>query len=358
MKPAEAILRLEILPASRLSCLAGDGPGSVLGGACFSHPALPLDAGELPLLAVDMRLPAGEEAICEVWHSAEPLEFGRHGPIRYRQGETLLYGCMSLDEAAPHDARSPLQATTEAAYRAIFELLEARGYHALRFWNYFSAINRESHTMERYRQFNIGRQDAFLAHGRPVVDKVPAACALGSASGGLHIAFLATRANVVGVENPRQLSAYHYPSQHGPRSPTFARAGLVNLGGRDMLFISGTASIVGHQTLHHGDVAAQTRECLHNIAAIVAEANRQAPSAGFRLDGLAYKVYIRHSENLATVRREMSQFIDAPVSIVFLQADVCRADLLVEIEASGGHAIGPSQADISTGNMPCLTPVA
>ncbi len=358
MKPAEAILRLEILPASRLSCLPGDGPSSVLGGACFSHPALPLDAGELPLLAVDMRLPAGEEAICEVWHSAEPLASGRHGPIRYRQGETLLFGCMSLDEATPHDARSPLQATTEAAYRAIFELLEAHGYHALRFWNYFPAINRESHTMERYRQFNIGRQDAFLAHGRPVVDKVPAACALGSASGGLHIAFLATRANVVGVENPRQLSAYHYPSQHGPRSPTFARAGLVNLGGRDMLFISGTASIVGHQTLHHGDVAAQTRECLHNIAAIVAEANRQAPNAGFRLDGLAYKVYIRHSENLATVRREMSQFIDAPVSVVFLQADVCRADLLVEIEASGGHAIGPSQADISTGNMPCLTPVA
>jgi chorismate lyase / 3-hydroxybenzoate synthase len=27
------------------------------------------------------------------------------------------------------------------------------------------------------------------------------------------------------------------------------------------------------------------------------------------------------------------------VSAVFLQADVCRADLLVEIEASGGHAI-------------------
>ena len=33
------------------------------------------------------------------------------------------------------------------------------------------------------------------------------------------------------------------------------------------------------------------------------------------------------------------QFIGAPVSAVFLQADVCRADLLVEIEASGGHAI-------------------
>jgi len=340
MMPAEAILRLEVLPASRHSRLAGDGQGSVLGGACFSHPALLLDTADLPLLAVDMILPPGEEAICEVWHSTEHLESGQHGPIRYRQGETLLFGCVSLDEAAG-DARPPLQATTEAAYASIFELLEARGYHALRFWNYFPAINRESHTMERYRQFNIGRQDAFLAHGRSVIDRVPAACALGSAGGGLQIAFLAARADVIGVENPRQLSAYHYPSQYGPRSPTFARAGLVKLGGRDMLFISGTASIVGHQTLHHGDVATQTRECLQNIAAIVAEANRQAPGADFRLGTLAYKVYVRHPEDMATVRHEMAQCIGAPVSAVFLQADVCRADLLVEIEASGGHAIGP-----------------
>lgn len=356
MMPAEAILRLEVLPASQLSRLAGQD--SVLGGACFSHPARSLDAGELPFLAVDMSRPAGEEAICEVWHCAEPLASGRHGPIRYRQGETLLFGCLSLDEAAPNDARAPLQATTEAAYQAIFELLELRGFHTvLRFWNYFPEINRESHAVERYRQFNIGRQDAFLAHGRSVVDKVPAACALGSGGGGLHVAFLATRTNVFGVENPRQLSAYHYPSQYGPRSPTFARAGLVRLGGRDMLFISGTASIVGHQTLHHGDVAAQTRECLHNIAAIVAEANRQAPGAGFRLDQLAYKIYVRHAEDLATVRHEMAQFIAHPVSAVFLQADVCRAELLVEIEASGGHAIGPGWTDIPTGNTPCLTTV-
>ena len=336
----EAVLRLEVLPASQLSRLAGDGQGGVLGGACFSHPALALDTADLPFLAVDMILPQGEDAICEVWHSAEPLESGRHGPIRFRQSETLLFGCMSLDEVAG-DARPPLQVTTEAAYASIFELLESHGYHALRFWNYFPAINQESHHKERYRQFNIGRQDAFLAHGRSVIGNVPAACALGSAGGGLHIAFLAARANVISVENPRQLSAYHYPSQYGPRSPTFARAGLVKMWGRDMLFISGTASIVGHQSLHDGDVAAQTRECLQNIAAIVAESNRQAPGTDFRLDSLAYKVYVRHPESLDTVRREMAQFIGAPDSAIFLQADVCRADLLVEIEASGGHAISP-----------------
>ena len=362
MTQAKSMLRLDIVPAARLARLTADELGGVLGGACFSHPAQPRDTADLPILAVDMDSPSGEAALCEIWCSDEPLQSGQRGPVRYRQGETLLYGCVNLDEAtggASDDARSPLQAATEAAYRSIFELLDSLGYPSiLRVWNYFPAINRESHAMERYRQFNIGRQDAFLARGRSVVGNVPAACALGSAGGGLQIAFLAARAKVTGIENPRQVSAYHYPSQYGPRSPTFARAGLVELGGRDMLFISGTASIVGHQTLHHGDVVAQTRECLHNIAAIVAEANRQAPGAGFRLDALAYKVYVRHPEHLATVRDEMAQVIGAPVPAVFLQADVCRADLLVEIEASGGHAIASADAGDSSGDMPCLTTAA
>jgi chorismate lyase/3-hydroxybenzoate synthase len=335
--PEEAMLGLAFLPATGLSRLPRQD--SLLGGACFSHPACALEGAGIPLLAVDMALPLGEAAACEVWHCQEPLQSGQHGAIRYRHGDTLLFGCLSLDEAAG-DTRPPLQTTTEAAYQAIFQLLEARGFGAvLRFWNYFPAINQESRGIERYRQFNAGRQDAFLAHGRSVIGNVPAACALGSASGGLHIAFLATRAAVTGIENPRQLSAYHYPSQYGPRSPTFSRAGLVRLGGRDMLFISGTASIVGHQTLHAGDVAAQTRESLHNIAAIVAEANRLAPEADFRLDQLAYKVYVRRPADLEAVRLAMAEFIDASAPVIFLQADVCRAELLVEIEASGGHSI-------------------
>lgn len=349
MTPAESMLRLEILPASQLARLTQDEYAGVLGGVCFSHPVLVCDAPDLPLLAVDMALPSGDAPVCEIWHSHEPLQSGQRGPIRYRQGDTLLFGCMSLDEAIGDpsgNACPPLQASTEAAYRSIFELLDTLGYpYMLRVWNYFPAINRESHALERYRQFNIGRQEAFLARGRSVIGNVPAACALGSASGGLQIAFLAARVDMTGIENPRQVSAYHYPSEYGPRSPTFARAGRVRLGGRNMLFISGTASIVGHQTLHPGDVVAQTRECLHNIAAIVAKASHQALEGDFRLDQLAYKVYVRHAEDMVAVRHEISQFIGDQVSIVFLQADVCRADLLVEIEASGGHAIGSARME-------------
>ncbi len=343
MKPPGDLLRLDYLPVSRLSQQARDGVPGALGGVCFFQPIVHVEAAGLPLLAVDMALLAGEEALCEVWYSREVLESGCRNGIRYRQGETLLFGCLTRNEAAevtPMDASAPLQAATQAAYESVFELLESRGYRAiLRFWNYFPGVNRVSHNLERYLQFNIGRQSAFLSHGRSVIGDVPAACALGCADGGLQIAFLAARAEPVGIENPRQISAYHYPDQYGPRSPTFSRASLVNLWGRDLLFISGTASIVGHQTLHAGDVGAQTRECLHNIAAVVAEANRRVPAAGFQLGDLAYKVYIRYREDLARVRHELIRFIGAPVSAVFLQADVCRADLLVEIEASGGHAL-------------------
>jgi len=342
MTPVDSILRLEVLPASRLAGRTRDELSSVLGGACYAHPAMALDPLDLPIQQVDMALPYPEEATCEIWHSAEPLESGQQGAIRFRESKSLLFGSMRLDEVAlPQmaDERPPLQMATAAAYQAIFELLEARGYTSLlRVWNYFADINAESHQIERYRQFNIGRQEAFLAHDRSVVNNVPAACALGAAAGGLNIAFLATRTDVIAIENPRQVSAFHYPSQYGPRSPTFARAGLVNLGGCDVLFISGTASIVGHQTLHAGDVVAQMRECLHNIAAVVDEANRVNPRNRFSLDTLVYKVYLRDLSNLATVRQVMMEFIGAPVSPMFLQADICRADLLVEIEASGGHA--------------------
>ena len=309
----------------------------MLGGACFVSGGTSVTPPSFPLLVLDAPPLGNGEGLCETWHSSQPLKDGRHGAIHYRESSDLLFGCLAVKE--PVAQGTELQGITEAAYREIFDLLVHRGFNSvLRFWSYFPGINLETCGMERYRQFNFGRQEAFLATGHAVIGNVPAACALGLASGDLNVAFLAVRAEVTGIENPRQLSAYLYPSQYGPRSPTFSRAGLVRLDGRDMLFVSGTASIVGHQTLHQGDVVAQTRESMTNIAAVVAEARRLAPGADFDLPSLCYKVYVRHPETFPEVRQELERFVGAAVMAVYVQADVCRSDLLVEIEASGGHA--------------------
>jgi chorismate lyase/3-hydroxybenzoate synthase len=318
---------------------------SVLGALCFSADAVEsqmLADMEIPCMHVSMqRLDAGD-SLCEVWHGSGQLTQGQCGAIHYRHDKDALFGVIVLSETmfeAGAD-QTPLQQATESAYRQVFALLETLRYpYLFRFWNYIADINTHSFGLERYRQFNQGRQDAFLAHGRDVVGNVPAACALGSASGPLTIAFLAGRAAPLNIENPRQISAYQYPQEYGPRSPTFSRASLVRLGQDEVLFVSGTASIVGHATLHPADVVAQTRETMTNIKAVLAEANRLASRPGFDLSSLNYKVYVRHPADLAQIRAELADCVGDALKAVYLQADVCRQDLLLEIEATAARPL-------------------
>ncbi len=322
---------------------------SVLGALCFSADAIArrLQADmDVPCLHVPMqRLDAGD-SLCEVWHGSGPLMAGQCGAIYYRHDDGVLFGVIVLAETlfeASAD-KTPLQRATESAYSQVFALLDTLSYpYLFRIWNYIADINTHSFGLERYRQFNQGRQDAFLAHGRDVVGNVPAACALGfgpgcSAQGPLTMAFLAGRVAPLNIENPRQISAYQYPQEYGPRSPTFSRASLVRLGQDEVLFISGTASIVGHATLHPADVVAQTRETMVNIKAVLAEANRLAIQS-FDLSSLHYKIYVRHPADLEQIRAELALCVGAALKAVYLQADVCRQDLLLEIEATASHPL-------------------
>lgn len=313
---------------------------SVLGAHFFSADAVESQMqgdSDIPCIHVPMqRLDAGD-SICEVWRGTGPLTHGQSGAIHYRHDDDVLFGVIELSETifAAGTDKTPLQQAAESAYRQVFALLDTLRYpYLFRCWNYIADINTHSFGLERYRQFNLGRQDAFLAHGREVVGNVPAASALGSAQGPLAIAFLAGRVAPLNIENPRQISACQYPPQYGPCSPTFSRASLVSLGQDEVLFISGTASIVGHATMHTENVVAQTCETMTNIKAVLAEANRLASEPRFDLSSLHYKVYVRHPDDLAQIRAELAHSVGDGLKAVYLQADVCRQDLLLEIEAT------------------------
>lgn len=308
--------------------------GSVLGGFHIGAEAPPSVAWPLQHLSTPVL--GGGDALLECWllPDGAPVQAGEHEGVSWRRSGDLLFGVIAVQEAgvAPEAGRSALQQAAFDMYARIFRLLDAQGLpHLWRLWNYMADINGEACGLERYRQFNIGRGDAFEAGARSVEGRVPAACALGVASGPLTVAFLAGPTPIVPVENPRQVSAFLYPDRYGPRSPTFSRAALVHPPGQEILFVSGTASIVGHQTVHAGDVRAQTAESLDNIEAVLAEASGQARSGRFALGDLGYRAYVRHPADLAAVREVVAQHLrDAPVTYVL--ADVCRSDLLVEIE--------------------------
>jgi enamine deaminase RidA (YjgF/YER057c/UK114 family) len=105
-----------------------------------------------------------------------------------------------------------------------------------------------------------------------------------------------------------------------------------------MLFISGTASILGHATVHIGDAAAQTRETLRNIEALLGGANSGAGAqAPFAIGDLRYKAYVRHAADQPLIERELRAALGENAQTLYLHADLCREDLSVEIEATGCH---------------------
>lgn len=350
---AKQLRGAERAPANDLKLPASVDTSDVLGALYFSPRlagGMPM-AASVPCLLVPMPRIDADESVWEIWYGQGELTAGHRGDIQYRHDAEVLFGVVVIGESSfsVDPLQTPLRQATELAYRQVFELLESLNFpYLFRFWNYIADINAHSFGLDRYSQFNLGRQDAFLAHGREVAGNVPAACALGfgktGANAKLRIAFLAGRVMPHSIENPRQVSAYQYPPQYGPRSPTFSRATLVKRNDDEVLFISGTASIVGHATMHPSDVIAQTRETLVNIEAVIAEANAQTASTRFDLGSLHYKVYVRHAADAPLIHAELTRLAGIELNAIYLQADVCRQDLLLEIEATAGHALRVADA--------------
>ncbi len=138
------------------------------------------------------------------------------------------------------------------------------------------------------------------------------------------------------MENPRQVSAFRYPREHGPVGPSFSRATLKHWADRAQLLVSGTASIVGHESRHLDNAVAQLAELKTNLRALIGNA------LSLHFPGLApeqcrpegYKLYLRDRGLLETLRAQLPQYFAADAPLLLLEGDICRRELLVEVEAS------------------------
>ncbi|MBW8076588.1 MAG: hypothetical protein GJU76_00580 [Gallionella sp.] len=296
--------------------------GRVLGVIGFGRRA----TVEHATVWVDIPVLGGHDTCLEVWTSDAPVEpLAYQGIVGASDGK-VLFASLSLEQRAGET----LEMLAAQSYTSIFEFIERHGYsNLLRVWHYFPQINDNENGVERYRGFNIGRHAAFVAGGRGIgAASVPAASALGSDSGALTIYFMAGKQPGTAVENPRQISAYHYPKLFGPRSPIFARAMSATLGGQHGFLISGTASIVGYETLHRGDAEKQVAETLLNIRTLL----QQIPHYNAAQGRLSLKVYLRHAGDLEMVRSKVQAEFGTACVAAYLRSDICRSDLLLEIE--------------------------
>jgi len=169
----------------------------------------------------------------------------------------------------------------------------------------------------------------------------PAATGIGMKYGGISLDCIAVITGddhkVIPVNNPDQVKPYEYGRVvlKGIQVPQFERAVLFS-GERDStLFISGTASILGQDTIGADDIEKQTIITIENIMKLV-EASHHHNIDGSPLCDLSnlilLRVYVKRQSDFEKVKKICnSYFIGAPA--VYIEADVCRENLLVEIEA-------------------------
>lgn len=231
-----------------------------------------------------------------------------------------------------------ITSTAQQAYQAIFEEIQRLGFpYLLRTWNFFENITKAQGQTDNYQLFCKGRAQAYQLTTLPTAC-YPAATVIGAQEKGLYIYFLAGKQAGIGIENNEQVSAYEYPTQYSADPPLFSRALLHRTPQQDCLFISGTASIAGHATQHKGQVEQQLALCIHNVENLLGSAHQQYQFNTTTFDGCdQIKVYVKNHSDIDKIKNYFHTRFEQTLPVTFFIGDMCREDLLVEIEAFASH---------------------
>lgn len=271
----------------------------------------------------------GGTSRAETWGTAEAAGrvSGRARGAHVAEGPDFQFGHLVMPMPA-----AAIEAVTETAYREVLAAGLAGGYpHLLRVWNYFGGINDGAGDRECYRRFCVGRARAIptepaTGYAAATAIGIPGPCAE------LHLSWLAARRPGVPIENPRQVSAWEYPRDYGPVAPGFSRAMLLEWNDPPLLLVSGTASVVGHES-RHAEALAQLDEALLNLEHVVARAAARIGAGSRSGAGTLLRVYLRDPADAAAVHARLIERLGASTPFMLLHGDVCRRELLVELEA-------------------------
>jgi enamine deaminase RidA (YjgF/YER057c/UK114 family) len=277
----------------------------------------------------------------EIERISEQLVIARHNDVAW----------VHAAHAVPQTPATGVYDQSLSAFQQLRGLLHNAGVRfdqVIRTWLYLGGIVHDDGPEQRYKELNRARTDFYedihfltdrLPAGRH--DRVyPASTGIGAEGRGISmsaIALATERRDIIAVplENPRQTAAYDYSSAYSPRSPKFSRAMALSCGEYASVFVSGTASITDSETRHIGDAAAQTHETLDNIAALISEENlarHGLPGLGASLESVGLvRVYVKRQEDYGPIRAACEQRL-GELPTIYAVADVCRPELLVEIE--------------------------
>ena len=239
----------------------------------------------------------------------------------------IVRGAALLDDAE-------FERRTKEAYA---ELLDGIPVDALlRAWNFIPGINdpagdRDGRACDRYMRFNAGRYRGFRERYDASLD-YPVASGVGHLGDDLVVHLLHGPLDRRLIDNARQVKPHAYSDRFGDPPPVFARAACVDDVDGQWLLVSGTASVVGEDSMHSGAFEEQLSETLRNLESVVRAGWSDATPAD--LDD--WLVYLPDAGFSTEVRNAVAdRWSHRSPSIVFREQALCRSELLVEIECAG-----------------------
>jgi len=268
----------------------------------------------------------------ESWWYDGQVRFTESGPIKIAVCEDYAVVTFQKEEPESGDFR----VFTYQAYRDLLQAVRSTQHtRVVKLWNYFDGINHGDNDEEKYRQFSIGRAELFRDLGIRD-DKAPTGTAIGTLHGrDFSIIALASKHDFQSFENPRQMSAFHYPQRYGPRSPLFSRGGIVSSDNHDLFLISGTAAIVGHESMSPYDTYVQTNETFKNLDLLCEAASNLDPDGPTLIldEETILRVYLRNTKDYEFVSQGLEKSLGkCNHKVTFLHASICRRELMVEID--------------------------
>jgi enamine deaminase RidA (YjgF/YER057c/UK114 family) len=304
-------------------------------------PQPPCEGTELAIEALGVGRGDNAEADVQIERHGERLVITRHSGVVWVHAADL----------GPDTPSGGVYERSRVAFEKMRRMLADCGVHyeqVIRTWLYLGDIVGPEGETQRYKELNRARTDFYeqFCFGmgrtppcwrRPVY---PASTGIGTCGKGVLMSCIALEISrpdvlIIPLENPHQTAAFDYGAHYSPRSPKFARAMAVAAGDSATIYVSGTASITESETRHVGDVEGQTQLTLDNIEALISPYNFRChgvPHLGATLEDLAsVRVYIKRPEDFEKTRAVCCRRL-GKLATMYVVADVCRPELLVEIE--------------------------
>ena len=292
---------------------------------------------ELPLLALVAQSPLRCGLAAEVTYIAKEnvSELKRYDDYTTLGDEVLSAGLCA-------DLSGDIDAQADAIFARVGEILSAEGCKVddiTRQWNYIEQITHLSPRGQHYQLFNDSRSRFY--NRAEWSNGYPAATGIGTHSGGVVVVFDAVRESnlqSVAVDNPLQISAHAYSqqvlldgSEAVKSTPKFERARYMATPSPSV-YVSGTAAIRGEESCNE-DAVGQAALTMENIDRLVAVENLLASgvSEARQLYYGAMRTYLKHADDTEPVSEWIAENYPE-VDMLYLLADICREELLIEIE--------------------------